>query len=765
MDPGVINPFSDDLFVDHSDNMPGVSQIHAQTFNRVVEAFESLGICAENKTPDDKLGRTILVTAPEAGFGKSHLAARLRDHLKTASTSVSLPLDPSRAVAWPVVLGAIIRQFSHVTCSRFEHTSLLAETGRHLLAQLAIQHLEAGNSLNCPETEANLRENFVSLFCSDSSSSILGWTDSHSRSLSHEVSAKFLETLGLTPSELGFWARLIIDFHWRGEAALEPLRGLTNGEARERLLQWLRLASFYRPLLIITDGLDGFFQSESAGMEIAGIVTGIRETVPRSVTFLSINEDIWESVFENRLPSAWKDRLTGEPQKLYPITPEAASELIMLRLKRTPIIQSAADEFTEKLKNDHLWIDSETTLSPRIVLRQANQLWESDATRYLSHEREGTGKGEEKSISELIDKADFFEIPQKGLPVSQPSVLEKDEASEGDRTQPADPLPKSLLPGLEAILNPSFRPTMLAEKESAPLLSENSFFAPTTPKETSEPLTGIDSVINDIRNSGKTVFSESAERPKIELPEREDLPEPSTSFQVGDLNITPAKGGKSRSPAAETGTSSDVVNMLPSLAWEPNKSLLYSEAAKAKDIPVSKAEIEARIKEKEREILSQQPIKLELSKVEGLLQKMGDGHLGLSQTEERYPSSRTTCLRWKVNGQSVLIGFESPRNVYFWNNLLQQSLSSNRQEKITSFSHPSESFDPSLFSSFGFSPSVIRGRIDAIEMSDEELAALYAAADVLTEFEGTANLDVAAQYIALTLDPLWRRISRPLQSQ
>ena len=216
---------------------------------------------------------------------------------------------------------------------------------------------------------------------------------------------------------------------------------------------------------------------------------------------------------------------------------------------------------------------------------------------------------------------------------------------------------------------------------------------------------------------------------------------------------------------AERRASSDAVNILSPLARKPNKSLLYSESAKPTNTPITRATIEARIKEKEREILNQQPLRLELAKVESLVQKMGDSHLGLSQTEERYPSSKTTCLRWKVGGQSVLIGFESPRNVYFWNNLLQQSLSSNRQEKITSFSHPSESFDPSLFSSFGFSPSVIRGRIDAIEISDEELVALYAADDVLTELEGTAGLDTAAQCIALNLDPLWRRISKPLQPQ
>ena len=57
---------------------------------------------------------------------------------------------------------------------------------------------------------------------------------------------------------------------------------------------------------------------------------------------------------------------------------------------------------------------------------------------------------------------------------------------------------------------------------------------------------------------------------------------------------------------------------------------------------------------------------------------------------------------------------------------------------------------------------MIRGRIDAIEMSDQQLAMLYAADDVLREFEAASNGDIATQYIALSLDPLWRRISKPL---
>jgi hypothetical protein len=115
-----------------------------------------------------------------------------------------------------------------------------------------------------------------------------------------------------------------------------------------------------------------------------------------------------------------------------------------------------------------------------------------------------------------------------------------------------------------------------------------------------------------------------------------------------------------------------------------------------------------------------------------------------------------------VRGESVLIGFESPQNVYFWNNLLQQSLASNRHEKLAAFSHRTESFNPELFSSFGFSPAVIKDHIDVIEMSDRELAMIYAADSIITESRGTEDAPAAIQIVIRYLDPLWRRISKPV---
>ncbi len=168
--------------------------------------------------------------------------------------------------------------------------------------------------------------------------------------------------------------------------------------------------------------------------------------------------------------------------------------------------------------------------------------------------------------------------------------------------------------------------------------------------------------------------------------------------------------------------------------------------------------IEATFKRRENDLLRGDALRLDLERLGLFLQEMGMHHPALGQHEERFPSSRSTCLRWSVHNQSILLGFESPRNVYFWNNLLQQSLASNDSQKIVAFSHPSDKFDSGLFSTFGFSPAVIKGRMDVIEMKDRELAMIYAAEMTIRETTGTPAYAEAVQRGLRYLDPLWRRI-------
>jgi len=187
-----------------------------------------------------------------------------------------------------------------------------------------------------------------------------------------------------------------------------------------------------------------------------------------------------------------------------------------------------------------------------------------------------------------------------------------------------------------------------------------------------------------------------------------------------------------------------------------------AQPASPETSPPRERSLQQELNDQEEELRSGGGLAFDLPRIERLILTVGSRHPGLSQTEEHQPGSRSVCARWRVHGQSVLVGFEPPGNAYFWSQLLQQSLSSGAVEKIAAFSHRSEPFDPSVFASFGFAPSLIRSRIDIIEMGDRELAMLYASAHLLQRHEGSPEEAEAFDTVTRYLDPLWRRISRTL---
>lgn len=793
--PMAANPFVEDLFVDHPDHLPGVARIHHGVFSRIQVAVESLVSPHEAGKAYASPGRLFLLTAPTAGYGKSHLVARLRDQLGTVAPALFLPFDRSRPVSWPVALASVLRQFSSVRRNRRLPVNLLEEFSRYFLSRLVLEALANGlvKTRDCPEASDTVKGEYLSLFTADSGSEILSWLDKRADDLVRQTGAGFALRLGMGRAELAFWTRVFIDLNARDQGSLDRLRGLSNGEARERLLQLLRIATDHRPVMLVADNLDGFFHSETAGMEIAEILNGIRENVPRSVTLLCVNEDVWSSVFATRLPAAWLDRLDGETLPLRPIEAEAAAALVRQRLDRTPLGDTSAERFARQLGDENLWIDSQTRLFPRLVLRQASELWQRESRSFLTLSRDEPAEQDaaEAPLSSLTDKADFFAKLQEEGDAAGRTPRADNHATPSPQTPAQPPLPSSPppLPRVAAATPPPANPF----HAEAPL--------PSVPEPLREiELSSIDSIINDIRGSGKTVVSESPEErfSKFDAPpappvatENPSPPAaptaPAPAFR--DVSLAPEPSQATFSPVHESpGTEPEKETAgrrdpIPSSFFEGLPPLRNREetaevirpagpkasspaapsAASSSTVTIaSRAQLEQVLAERESELLAGPALTLDLDRLGKFIRKVGGMHAALAQQEERYPSSRTVCLRWNVRGHSVLTGFESPRNVYFWNNLLQQSLASNRQEKIAAFSHASEPFDPTLFASFGFSPAVIRGRIDIIQMSNRELAMIYAADRVLRDHEHGGDGERAAQLITLHLDPLWRRIIQPL---
>ncbi len=716
MDDTVANPFLEDLFVDQPTNLPGAGRIHHGVFAEVREAVESL-LPYGGHPADPGLGRLFLVTAPEAGYGKSHLVARLRDQLGSVASTLFLPFDRSRPATWPVALSSTLRQLSTLSRSRHLPMSLLEELSRFFLARLVLGGLGSGalKRRDCPEEPARIEAEYTTLLSPLSESKLLPWLDRRASDVAQASDPELPRRLGMGMAELGFWTRVSIDLNLREEGALDRLRGLSNGEARERLLQLLRIATLHRPVMLVADGLDGFHRSDTAGMEIAEIVNGIREKVPRSVTLVCVNDDIWSSVFAGELPSAWRDRLDGEPLRLHSIGTDAAMELVKFRLHRTRLSEAAASCFARRVAEEHRWSDGETPLSPRKALRQAGDLWRREAARYFEDpaEEEDAMPTAPQTGDRSIGHADTFAAPRLEEPVSPPPPVE---------TPPP-------LPDTPVSSPPSAMPA---------------------PQARDMDLAGIDSIINDIRGTGKTVVSESPEQRFGEEPVPPLVPSP----------VAPAPAPAPVPMSAPTPSAVEPTP-IPSSFFADFAATAQTSAPVAAP-PLTRAALEQTLAQRERDLLSGSPLTLDLERIGRFIRAVGAKHPALGQQEERYPSSRTICLRWSARGHSVLTGFESPRNVYFWNNLLQQSLASNRYEKIAAFSHASEPFDPSLFASFGFSPAVIQGRIDIIGMNDRELAMIYAAERALRDYEGTPEAEKAMQLVTLHLDPLWRRMIQPL---
>ncbi len=179
MDDPTDNPFLDDLFVDLPTNLPGAGRAHHAAFARILAAVESLLHSGEERSVSPGLGRLFLMTAPEAGYGKSHLVARLRDHLGAVASTLHLPFDRSRPATWPVALSSILRQLSTQSRSRTPGVSMLEESSRHFLSRLVLAGLSEGavKTRNAPVDPGRVKAEFATLFSRESESKILAWVD------------------------------------------------------------------------------------------------------------------------------------------------------------------------------------------------------------------------------------------------------------------------------------------------------------------------------------------------------------------------------------------------------------------------------------------------------------------------------------------------------------------------------------------------------------------------------------------------------------
>ena len=293
--------------------------------------------------PLEKTGRCILLRAPRAGHGKTHLLSRVQHYL--GSTHEFIPLHPafgSKINSVSVTDDVLRRLVRPLPASG--GLCMLDLVTRRLFAS-ALQPLVGSGEVPCQDREgalAALRTRPIETFDFHHANAVTAhWAQENFEVLGQRLSLELAERCGLPVREISFWVDAL--FRFAATPVENPGRVRTlvenshfgnadEGTAMERLEALLGLVSQLTRVVLVADDLEGFSADETAALKFAAFLGSLRQAVERLDVVLSLNVDIWESAFLPRLSGGLADRLSEIVVELSPLTEVEMAALLDSRL-------------------------------------------------------------------------------------------------------------------------------------------------------------------------------------------------------------------------------------------------------------------------------------------------------------------------------------------------------------------------------------------------------------------------------------------------
>jgi hypothetical protein len=313
---------------------------HAESVNRL--ATQSLTDTLQ--VPVEAAGRCILLRAPRAGHGKTHLLSRVQHNL-TASHEF-IPLQAacgSRIDAASVIDDSIKRLLRPLPASG--GLTVLDLVARRLFSN-ALQPLVASGEVPCQDREtalAALRNRPIETFDFNHPHAVTAhWARENFEVLGQRLSLELAQHSGLPLREVSFWVAAL--FHFAATPLEQPDRARMLTEtsragmpgdamAMDRLTALLGMLASLMRVVLVADDLEGFSADESAALRFSALLGALRQSVERLDVVLSLNQDIWESAFLPRLSGGLADRLSEVVIDLKPLT---EGEMVDLLNSRAP---------------------------------------------------------------------------------------------------------------------------------------------------------------------------------------------------------------------------------------------------------------------------------------------------------------------------------------------------------------------------------------------------------------------------------------------
>jgi hypothetical protein len=309
----------------------------AESVNR--QAYE---ILTEILTvPVEKTGRCILLRAPRAGHGKTHLLSRIQHSLSASHEFIPLQAAFGSRIDAASVTDDTLRTLVRQLPAAGGLTALDLVT-RRLFAS-ALQPLVGSGEVPCQDREGALtalRTRPVETFDFHHPNAVTAhWARENFEVLSHRLSLELAQRGGLPVAGVSFWVDALFRFAStpvenpsRVRALADEVHGM-KGLEMERLEAILGLLTQLMRVVLVADDVEGFSTDETAALRLAAFLGSLRQPVERLDVILSLNQDVWVNAFVPRLSGGLADRLSEVVVELDPLT---QSDMLALLESRAP---------------------------------------------------------------------------------------------------------------------------------------------------------------------------------------------------------------------------------------------------------------------------------------------------------------------------------------------------------------------------------------------------------------------------------------------
>ena len=736
------NPFTDDVCtgpfeVSEAGTIEGLNR---ETLDRLTDAIDE-----RQRTAGRAAGQPLmLLTAPRAGYGKTHLLGRLAEASGRGVVLLPLAFRLDDEIGWPATAFRACEALARAP-GRRPGWSRLREVSAGVCAALLLRLIEGGK-LPCANPEQAMRvlaSDPSEIFSETGSARLIGeWLRKHVSQLRKPLADTAAQMSGVSQGDLEEWIQAFLNHAGTGDGKSSASLSALASADRLSCEVWLRLLALWKPVIVLVDHLDGFYRDERAGLRIAMLLLDMADIVGVHVV-LSLNQDVWQATFGHHLPSALEDRLTASQVLLRGLGAEEAESLVRLRLQEAGVAEGEAAKFARFLDARRYFLGRPVgSVSVRNFLRHAAAQWQifSKSSAFETGPGSGGGDDEETGPPALLPV-----IAEPAPPAAPPAA--KAPEPRGVRMFDAETT-DYMKRVAEGLAEPS--PALPQQDTAAPVVRVA--LPPASPPSPAPKDVAAMSTLGaaaTLKNQG--AFEKLREMlDKLRAADAQAKTEPSAAAPSQANTVASRLSNlMSGGPVAEShGTREALLGRF--------EALRLQMGAEADSRP------------------------LDMSRVMDLIRLAGKRFPLVQFAEVELPGlTGHTAAKWTLQGNEIIFGvgdFTDPR---YWKVLAGFGMGrlSALSEQAKATGEPAPQFKLVAFKSereaeaWGaiwrteIFPSALRAHVDAVHLDTRSIAALYAMHRMIKEAESGALRAEPAHVISVLareLDFFWKRVTRPL---